>query len=41
MTTYRPRTAILVVPVRCALGGDHETAGIYKPYQWHCGNVAA
>src|SRR5262245_21629776 len=32
--------AILVTPVRCVLGG-HETTGIYRPYWWGCGNVAA
>src|SRR5512132_2332130 len=33
--------AMLVVPVRCAPGGGHETTGIYQPYWWRCGNVAA
>jgi putative ABC transport system substrate-binding protein len=32
---------MLVVPVRCALGGGHETTGIYHSYWWRCGNVAA
>ena len=31
---------MLVVPVRCARGGGHETTGIYQPYWWRCGNVA-
>src|SRR5262245_52449086 len=34
--TLRP-----VVPVRCAPEGGHETTGIYQPYWWRCGNVAA
>jgi hypothetical protein len=32
---------MLIVPVRCALGGDHETTGIYWPYQRRCGDVAS
>ena len=32
---------MLVVPVRCALGGGYEATGIYQPYWWRCGNVAA
>ena len=32
---------MLVLPVRCALGGGHETTGIYQSYRWCCGNVAA
>ena len=31
---------MLVLPVRCALGGDHETTGIYQSYRWCRGNVA-
>ena len=32
---------MLVVAVRCALGGCHETTGIYQPYWWRCGNLVA
>src|SRR5215510_3824681 len=32
---------MLVLPVRCALGGGHETTGIHRPYWWRCGNVVA
>jgi len=32
---------MLLGPVRCALGGGHETTGIYQFYRWRCGNVAA
>src|SRR5262249_43072002 len=30
-------SAMLVIPVRCALGGDHETTGIYQPHWWRGG----
>jgi hypothetical protein len=33
-------SAMIDLPVRCAEGG-HAATGIYQPYRWCCGSVAA